>query len=217
VALRVPSHPVALNLLRSSGKPIAAPSANLFGYVSPTEARHVAEQLGDRVDLILDGGPCSVGIESTIISLTSGRPAILRAGGVSPDQLESVIGPVAWATTPASRPVAPGQLTRHYATRTPLRIEPRDQSARAGPGERVGLICLTRPLDVAGFSALEILSEAGDLREAAANFFAALRRLDALGLDRLVAWPVPEHDLGIAIMDRLRRCAVGDPGQDTLG
>ena len=213
VAIRVPSHPVALSLLRCTGRPIAAPSANLFGYVSPTEARHVAAQLGHRVDLILDGGPCSVGIESTIVSLTGGRPSILRAGGIAPDQLEAVIGPIAWATAPVSRPIAPGQLTRHYATHTPLQIVPRGQEVRARPGERIGLISLTEPEGSAGFAAVEVLSEGGDLREAAANFFAALQRLDGLGLDRLVAWPVPEHDLGIAIMDRLRRCAVADPGR----
>ncbi len=209
VALRVPAHPAALALIQASGRAIAAPSANPFGYVSPTRAQHVAEQLGDHVDLILDGGDCPVGVESTILALTATRPAILRLGGVPLEQVEKILGPVERFTGSASRPQAPGQLARHYATRTPLAILQQDQHNPAIlPGERVGLITLRVPQHPQRFAAVEVLSESGDLREAAANLFAALRRLDSLGLDRLVAVPVPERDLGMAIMDRLRRCAV---------
>ena len=209
VALRVPAHHAALSLIRAAGCAIAAPSANPFGYVSPTSARHVAEQLHGQVDLILDGGDCPVGVESTILALTAARPVILRLGGVPPEQLERILGPIERSTGNVTRPQAPGQLTRHYATRTPLEISKRNkQEHEIRTGERVGLITLSAPRDPQRFAAVEVLSESGDLREAAANLFAALRRLDSLGLDRLVAVPVPERDLGMAIMDRLRRCAV---------
>ncbi len=214
VALRVPSHPAALALIRAADRAIAAPSANLFGYVSPTCAAHVAEQLADRVDLILDGGDCSVGVESTILSMTGLKPVILRSGGIPREQLERILGPLEYSAGVSSRPHAPGQLTRHYATRTRLEILNqchRDPEIRAG--ERVGLLAFTAPPRPGGFAAVEVLSDSGDLREAAANLFAALRRLDSLGLDRLVACPVPERELGIAIMDRLRRCAAPEDDQ----
>ncbi len=211
VAVRNPAHPVALSLIRAARCAVAAPSANLFGRVSPTDAAHVAEQLADRVDLILDGGACSVGIESTILDLTGSQPTILRAGGVPPEALEPFTGPLAWSTSEPARPQAPGQLTRHYGTLTPLQIMPEDTLVRAGDvGERVGLLCLTPPKDTTGFVVVEVLSASGDLREAAVRLFAALRRLDSMGLDRLVATAVPEQGLGIAIMDRLRRCATPD-------
>ncbi len=209
VAVRAPSHPAAQALIRTSGRAIAAPSANLFGYVSPTLARHVAEQLADRIELILDGGPCRIGVESTILSLAGPRPCLLRAGGVTIEELEAIVGPVQRALdAQAGRPHAPGQLKRHYATRTRLQIlQEEDPSAVPRAGERVGVIALQRPPGHHGYFCVEILSQSGEMREAAANLFAALRRLDVLGLDRLVAFPIPEVGLGVAIMDRLRRCA----------
>jgi L-threonylcarbamoyladenylate synthase len=206
VALRVPSHPAALALIRAADRAIAAPSANLFGHVSPTEAQHVADQLADSVDLILDGGRCEVGIESTIVSLVEDPPRILRAGGIPIEEIEALLGPVARFTGSSDRPEAPGQLTRHYATRTPLVLL--DERQPAGPpAARTGLLSFRCPPNAAQYAAVEVLSESGDLREAAANLFAALRRLDSLGLESIVACPCPERDLGIAIMDRLRRCA----------
>ncbi len=206
VALRVPSHPAALALIRVSGRAIAAPSANLFGQVSPTSAAHVADQLSDAVDLILDGGRCTVGIESTIVSLVEEPPRILRAGGVPIEDIEKILGPLKRFTGTTGRPEAPGQLTRHYATRTPLRIiEGNETTARAG--QRIGLLAFTAPIDPGRYAAVEVLSSSGDLREAAANLFAALRRLDSLALESIVACSFPERGLGIAIMDRLRRCA----------
>jgi len=207
VAIRMPSNRVALDLIRACGRAIAAPSANPFGYVSPTEAVHVETQL-DGVDLILDGGRCPVGVESTILSLAGGKPCLLRSGGVPPEELERVTGQLSWSTRGADRPESPGQLARHYATRTPLGIsgDPRVTDSPA-PGERVGLLSFLPPADSERYAAVEVLSVTGDLREAAANLFAALRRLDNLELDRLVARRVPEIGLGIAIMDRLRRCA----------
>lgn len=208
VAIRMPAHPAALALIRTSGVALAAPSANVFGHISPTEAGHVAAQMLDLVDMILDGGPCPVGVESTVLSLTGGKPRILRAGGIEREALQDLLGECPLATETQPRPEAPGQLTRHYATRTPLVIlEPGDPAAAPAPGERVGLLALRPPENAGRYAALEVLSTSGNLREAASNLFAALHRLDGMSLDRLVAHPVPEQGLGMAIMDRLRRCS----------
>ena len=210
VAIRMPAHDAALALIRTSGCALAAPSANPFGRISPTEAGHVAEQLAGRIDLILDGGRCAVGVESTVLALTGKYPRILRAGGVPPEALQDVLGPLGWPTGTPNRPQAPGQLTRHYATSTPLEIlNEGDRRAEPLPGERVGLLALTPPKHPEKYAIVEVLSESGDLRMAAANLFAALHRLDKGQLDRLVAHALPEQGLGFAIMDRLRRCAAG--------
>jgi L-threonylcarbamoyladenylate synthase len=205
VAIRVPAHSAALALIRAAGCGLAAPSANPFGYVSPTEAGHVAEQLADKIDLILDGGPCPVGVESTILSLAGETPMILRAGGAAIEELELMLGKLELYLETA-RPEAPGQLKRHYATRTLLEIAEEDFD-EVKSGEKVGLLSYTRPRNPGAYVAVEVLSPSGSLREAAANLFRALRLLDGLGLDRIVARPVPEEGLGLAIMDRLRRCS----------
>jgi L-threonylcarbamoyladenylate synthase len=208
VALRVPAHPVALALLRAVETPIAAPSANPFGYISPTTAIHVQEMLGDVIGLVLDGGPCTVGIESTVCALTEDEAIILRPGGVTIEEIEAVIGSVTLASS--SRPDArsPGTLPRHYSPRVPLMLlAPGERIPRPRPGERVGLLLLKPRLDVGGYTVVETLSRDGNLLEAAVNLFAALRRLDSSGLERVVVEPVPEHGLGRAIMDRLRRAA----------
>lgn len=209
VAVRMPNHPVAQALIREAGTSIAAPSANLFGYVSPTNAHHVAESLADKVDLILDSGPCSVGVESTIVSLVGPQPELLRPGSITIEQLSAVVGPVHRPFPDHEKPIAPGQLTRHYATLTPLTI-----LATAGarpvlkPDERAGLLLMSQSRENdEGFTAVEVLSPTGNMREAARNLFAALRRLDALRLDRIYAEPCNDEGLGSAIMDRLRRCA----------
>jgi L-threonylcarbamoyladenylate synthase len=208
VAIRMPAHPAALALIRAAGRAIAAPSANVFGHVSPTEAHHVAAQLSGRIELILDGGKCAVGVESTVLSLAEAVPRVLRAGGVPHEALRELLGVIAWSTEAQGRPEAPGQLLRHYATQTPLEIlEEGDRRAEPRPGERVGLLAWLTPKKAERYAAVEVLSPSGDLREAAANLFAALHRLDGLQLERLVAYPVPEQGLGIAIMDRLRRCS----------
>lgn len=208
VAIRMPAHPAALALIRAANRPLAAPSANPFGYISPTNARHVAEQLSGCIDLILDGGSCTVGVESTVLDLTERVPRILRAGGIPPEALREVLGELTLSIEARSLPQAPGQLGRHYATRTPLMIvDEADPEAEPKPGERVGLLALTAPENAERYVGVEVLSPSGNLREAAANLFAALHRLDDLALDRLVAYRMPEHGLGIAIMDRLRRGA----------
>lgn len=203
VAVRMPAHPLALRLIDEAATPIAAPSANLFGCISPTTAEHVREQLGGSIDGLLDGGPCPFGIESTIVGFDADRPRVLRLGAVPVEQIESVIGPVEVLQGEAAVPLAPGGLPRHYAPRTPLALV--EALPLQPPPGRVGLLSLRKPPDATGFVAMEVLSPTGDLREAAANLFAAMRRLDALRLDLILAICVPEVGLGRAIMDRLRR------------
>lgn len=211
VAVRVPSHPVALALLRASGVPIAAPSANTFGQISPTTAEHVAHDLGSKVDLILDGGPCETGVESTIVSLTDARPTILRLGGVPMEEITPITGPLATPDGKDKRILAPGMLERHYAPATTMRLLDAgdDESAAIGtpPPARIGWIGLQPPRDTRRYTLVEALSPTGNLREAAANLFAAMHRLDEASLDLIVARRVPDEGLGRAINDRLRRAA----------
>jgi L-threonylcarbamoyladenylate synthase len=201
VAVRIPSHPVARAILEALGAPIAAPSANPFGALSPTRAEHVAKALGGAVDLVLDGGPSEHGLESTIV-LAEPEPVLLRPGAIPAEAIEAEIGPL--ARRPAA--VVPGQLPQHYAPRTPLRvIDP----LVVPPAERARAGALVLCGEVAGYAASRALSPAGDLREAAAAFFQALHSLDALGLERIDAQPLPPTGLGLAMMDRLTRAAAG--------
>jgi len=214
VAVRVPQHPFALEMLHLCECPVAAPSANPFGRISPTTAEHVAEQLGDRIDLILDGGPCKVGVESTVLSLIDNRPRLLRPGGVTREEIEAIIGPIE-LTTPTtddhSPQSAPGMLSQHYAPRTPLTLLTNwsELSGLHLEERKVGILLLS-PAETAPYGSedlLEVLTIDGDLREAAANFFAALRRLDAENLKHIFAVPFPDVGLGVALNDRLRRAA----------
>ena len=209
VAIRMPAHPVALQLIQLAQRPIAAPSANLFGRISPTTARHVYNQLGDRIDGILEGGPCRIGIESTIVSLSDPtQPEILRAGGVSVEEIEKVIGPVRVPDRKTGPVQAPGMLLHHYAPRTPVRIQSHNSEFRCQQdGLRIGLVAFRSPSNTSWYQVVEVLSKKGDLQEAAANLFAALHRLDAAGLDLIVAEPLPKTGLGLAIMDRLERAS----------
>ena len=199
VALRVPGHPVARDLLAACGRPVAAPSANRSGSLSPTTAAHVAQDLAAEVDLILDGGPTPVGIESTILDLTVAPAALLRPGAVTRAELEAEAGPVA-AGAPSARPKAPGGLARHYAPRTPLRLDATEVAADEA-------LLAFGPSAPAGAKLTRNLSQAGDLIEAAANLFAMLHQLDAAGAARIAVMPVPDDGLGAAINDRLRRAA----------
>ncbi len=208
VAIRCPAHDVARSLIRTAGVPVAAPSANRFGMVSPTTAAHVHEQFGDRSPIVLDDGPCRIGVESTVISFVENRdfaPTLLRPGGVTLEEIEEVIGPIEVHQHQPSRPTSPGQLSSHYAPATPLVLSadrlPEDDQMQ------VGLLTLQASESADRFAAIEVLSEQGCLRQAAVNLFAAMRRLDKLGLDCIIARPVPEVGLGRAIMDRLRRAA----------
>jgi L-threonylcarbamoyladenylate synthase len=215
VGVRMPAHPLALELMRALPFPLAAPSANPFGYVSPTTARHVADQLGDRIPYILDGGACEVGVESTILGLEPDDPrstldvvhrtfhwVLYRAGGVPVEAIEQVIG----AVRPQVKhvlPVAPGMLESHYAPRKPVFIGDIDALLKEHAG-RVGVISFANQHDV---WRCEVLSPAGDLNEAARNLFAALRALDVSEADVILAEVFPEEGLGRAINDRLRRAA----------
>jgi L-threonylcarbamoyladenylate synthase len=207
VGVRVPAHPGARALLVESRTPVAAPSANPFGYVSPTTAAHVAELLGDSVDVVLDGGPCDVGVESTIVSLADDPPLLLRPGGVSLEDLEGVLGRRLQTRGRVVRPTAPGQLEKHYATRTPLKILEGPAGEAPSSPARVGLLALRGSERARGYAAGEVLAPDGRLATAAAALFAALRRLDAAGLDLILAEPCETRGLGLAIMDRLRRAS----------
>jgi L-threonylcarbamoyladenylate synthase len=203
VAIRAPAHPVAQALLRAAGRPIAAPSANRSGRVSPTEAAHVMAELGDHIGLILDDGRTPVGLESTVLDLSGEAPALLRPGGVTLEALTLLLGPIA---TPVAGPArSPGMLASHYAPNLPLRLDATD----ARPGEA---LLAFGPDPPSGFAEILWLSRSGDLAEAAANLFAMLRRLDQPTFTGIAVTPIPEHGLGHAINDRLRRAAAPRPG-----
>ena len=208
VAVRIPDHPQALDLIAAANTPIAAPSANPFGRLSPTRSEHVAEQLGDRIDYILDGGPCRVGVESTVVQIDEHGVNILRHGGITVEQIEDVIGSVVNEKTVLARGavVSPGMLPQHYAPSTPLEVVD-DLTALATNESRVGLLSLQPVEDSSGFAAIEVLSPNGDLTEAAANFFSALRRLDATDVNLIIVKPFPETGLGRALNDRIRRAS----------
>ena len=196
IAIRMPDHDVARAIIRAAGRPIAAPSANRSGAVSPTTAAHVAESLGERAGLIIDGGPCRVGVESTVLDLSTPIPTLLRPGGITADQLGTVLGQQPQsAQADASAPKSPGMLESHYAPALTVRLNA--EKARASEA-------------FLGFGAMDCtlnLSPTGDLEEAAAHLFAMMRALDRAPFTALAVAPIPEHGLGAAINDRLRRAA----------
>ncbi|AVM74904.1 L-threonylcarbamoyladenylate synthase [Magnetospirillum gryphiswaldense] len=196
IAIRMPDHDVARAIIRAAGRPIAAPSANRSGAVSPTTAAHVAESLGERAGLIIDGGPCRVGVESTVLDLSTPIPTLLRPGGITADQIEAVLGQKTQsAQADASAPKSPGMLESHYAPALAVRLNA--EHAHAGEA-------------LLGFGAMDCtlnLSPTGDLEEAAAHLFAMMRALDRAPFTALAVAPIPEHGLGAAINDRLRRAA----------
>ncbi|MGH7155818.1 MAG: L-threonylcarbamoyladenylate synthase [Acetobacteraceae bacterium] len=205
LAVRVPAPDVTRALLQATGRPVAAPSANRSGAVSPTTARHVLDGLGDRIAAVLDSGPCAVGVESTVIDLASIRPVLLRPGGVTVDVIEALIGPVARRRDDddGGGHRSPGLLRSHYAPSVPVRLRATSVSAEEA------LLAFGAP--IAGAGVVYNLSATGDLVEAAARLFAGLRALDheatQRGLTRIAVMPVPEVGLGLAINDRLRRAA----------
>lgn len=196
IALRAPSHPMARELLAAFGGPIVAPSANRSGHVSATTAQHAAEDLGGRVDLVLDGGPCAIGLESTIVAVADdGRVTLLRPGAISRGEIEALVGPIAVAHGGAIQ--APGMMESHYAPRARMRLDA--DAPRAGEA----YLAFGAPAPAGGAT----LSATGDLVEAAANLYAALRALDATGADVIAVAPIPGDGLGEAIRDRLARAA----------
>lgn len=202
VALRVPSHPVARALIEAAGTPLAAPSANRSGRVSPTTAAHVLVDLGGRIDWIIDAGRAEVGVESTIIACVDRGVSLLRPGAIPQEAVERVLGlALAHAADPARQPNSPGQLESHYAPRAELRLDAIDVDLDEA------VLDFAKTLAGSPAKAYLDLSPTGDLVEAAANFFAYLRVLDASGAGRIAAAHVPGHGLGAAINDRLRRAA----------
>ena len=200
LAVRWPDSPALTGLIARLGRPLAAPSANPSGAVSPTTAAHVRDGLGGRIDLILDGGPCRIGVESTIISIINGQaPALLRPGGLPRAALEAITGPLCAAPADSNRPSAPGQLSSHYAPKAPVRMNATE------PRQGESYLAFGPHSPVVGCDVIN-LSERSDLAEAAINLFAAMRSLDALGRPIAVA-PIPDSGLGEAINDRLRRAA----------
>ena len=206
VAIRAPSHPVAQALIRAAGLPLAAPSANRSGAVSPTRAEHVAESLGERVPLILDGGPCLVGVESTVLDLTGATPVLLRPGGATREAIEAVVGPIALSDALPdgdSARSSPGQLESHYAPSRPVGLEATTVAADEG-------LLAFGPRPPVGAMLTCNLSPTADLAEAAANLFSQMRALDRPGIGRIAVMSIPNTGLGLAINDRLRRAAADD-------
>ena len=209
VAIRIPAHPVARDILRLFGRPVVAPSANLSGHVSPTTAAHVDSDLSGRIDLIVDGGPVAVGVESTIVGCFA-QPMLLRPGGLPRAEIERVLGrallqPPADADSDSGQPLAPGMLASHYAPRATVRLH----ADRIEPGEALLAFGLGAISGIDAAAAVMNLSARGDLAEAAANLFGFLRALDAKGARTIAVMPIPDEGLGEAINDRLRRAAVG--------
>lgn len=202
IALRCPAHEVAQALLRTFGGPLAAPSANASGSVSATTAQHVEDSLDGAVGLILDGGPATLGLESTIIGLSAGNAVMLRPGAITRARIEDVVGPLAVAHDTQAAPHSPGRLRKHYATTKPLRLN----ADSISPTE--ALLAIGKPLS--GGQVTLNLSESGDLTEAAANLFRMLRALDKTNADGIAVMPIPEGGLGEAINDRLARAAIRD-------
>lgn len=204
VAVRMPVHPAARSLIRAAGTPVAAPSANRFGCLSPTTAEHVYSQLGDSVDIIIDGGPCSIGIESTIVKIMNDRIHLLRPGGIAAEEIEEFTGETLITEYTGERPESPGQLPYHYSPEKRMvlvdKIEQTDQ--------RSGYLFFQKPAFPFPEERSRILSGKGDLREAAANLFSHLHWLDMLEIDRIYAERVEGSGLGLAIMDRLKKASM---------
>lgn len=214
VAIRIPQHPLAKALLQRLSFPLCAPSANPFGYISPTHAEHVEAQLGEKIPYILDGGACEVGVESTIVGMEEGKVTIFRKGGIPVEALEALIGPVQVKTHSSSNPKAPGMLKSHYAPQKPfvigdipLLLQKYNQTT-SEKEKKVGVLSFKQTYSNISAAYQRTLSPMGDLREAAQNLFAAMRYLDEIDVDVIIAELLPEEGLGRAMNDRLKRAAV---------
>lgn len=207
VAIRCPDHDLTRALLQALSFPLAAPSANPFGYISPTRPAHVNEQLGEKIKYILDGGDCAVGIESTIIGFENEVPMVYRLGGLSLEKIESLIGKVSVQLNSSSNPKAPGQLQSHYAPTKKMKLGNINDLLRLYGTERVGVITFQKHIENIDGDHQIILSPTGNLEEAAQKLFASLRTMDKNDIDMIVAEEVPDVGLGKAINDRLRRAA----------
>jgi len=205
VAVRVPNHPFTLKLLESIDFPLAAPSANPFGYVSPTKAEHVNEQLGEKIPFVLDGGDCTVGIESTIISFEEGDITVLRVGGCDIESIEKIVGKIIVRPHTNSNPMAPGMTDSHYSPLTPIKVGNIEQMIARHADKRIGVLSFNKYYKTIDKIHQVMLSEKSDLGEAATHLFTGLRHLDTLNLQLILSEYVPDKGLGRAINDRLKR------------
>ncbi|TBN03901.1 threonylcarbamoyl-AMP synthase [Hyunsoonleella flava] len=208
VAVRVPSHPVTLELLKQLKFPLAAPSANPFNRISPTTAQHVEEYFEDKIKMVLDGGPCKKGIESTIIGFEKGNPIIYRLGSIAIEDIEAVVGKTPIKNKKEQNPDAPGMLGKHYApsTKTVLSSNILKEIENYG-GMRIGALTFQSKINSEAISSQIVLSEIGDMSQAASNLYDSLHQLDKLDLDIIIAEIFPNHGLGKSINDRLQRAA----------
>ena len=206
VAVRIPNHPLTLALLNELDFPLAAPSANPFGTISPTEAKHVTDYFNEKIRMVLDGGICQNGIESTIIGFEFDEPVLYRLGSITVEEIEKIVGNITVKNKKEVAPDAPGMLSKHYAPKTKTFLET-DINAflKKHPNKRIGILLFNQRIENNEFINQEILSEHGNFKQAAVNLYAAMHRLDKLGLDLIVAERFPEIDLGKSINDRLER------------
>lgn len=208
VAVRIPNHPVTLELLQLLDFPLAAPSANLFGLISPTQAEHVADYFKDDLQMILDGGNCQKGIESTIIGFENNEAVLYRLGSLSVEDIEDAIGSIKIKNKKEESPDAPGMLSKHYAPKTPTFLEEDVATLiKKNKEKKIGLLLFDKPLETEIVYHQEIVSKNRDLKEAASNLYAALHRLDKMNLDIIIAQKFPDYGLGKSINDRLTRAA----------
>lgn len=207
VALRVPKHPVMLELLQRLAFPLAAPSANPFGYISPTTAQHVYNQLQNKIAYVVDGGPAAVGVESTIIGFDKDEPVLYRLGGLPIEEIENIIGKVQLSINENSNPKSPGMLQSHYAPKKKLSVQLFETINTVKSSGNIGVIAFNEYVEVLDKKNQILLSPSGDLNEAAKNLFSALRKLDDSEVEKIIAVKFPEIGLGRAINDRLRRAS----------
>lgn len=206
VAVRVPNHPLTLKLLKSLSFPLAAPSANPFGSISPTTAQHVADYFPDDLAMVLEGGNCENGIESTIIGFENSEAILYRLGSISVEEIEAVIGTISVKNKKENAPDAPGMLSRHYAPKTKtILVNNIEKELKIYPNAKIGVLLFQNSLLTKTNVVKEILSEKGDLKEATSNLYAAMHRLDKQNLDLIIAEKFPDNDLGKSINDRLER------------
>ena len=206
VAVRVPNHPLTLSLLEQLDFPLAAPSANPFGSISPTSAEHVSYYFNDDLEIILDGGICEKGIESTIIGFKNGQPILYRHGSISVDEIEKAIGKLNVSTNDNLQPSAPGMLSRHYAPKTDIYITNNiTELIGSFPNKKIGLLLFKNQIILQQSTYKKVLSETGNMKEAAKNLYAALHQLDMINLDLIIAERFPNEGLGKTINDRLQR------------
>jgi L-threonylcarbamoyladenylate synthase len=206
VALRVPNHPITLALLNELDFPLAAPSANPFGSISPTSALHVLDYFGEKLNIILDGGECTNGVESTIVGFENNQPILYRHGSISVEDIEKIVGKLSVITKNDEAPNAPGMLSRHYAPATDTYLTSDvPELIKTFEGKKIGLLLFKNPIQNSNIFHQEVLSKTGDFKEAARNLYAAMHRLDHSKLDVILAEKLPEKGLGKTINDKLER------------